>query len=251
MSWVIAPIAVIVGIVMGALGGGGAILTVPILTFGLNFTPHEAMTGSLIVVILSGIAGLIPHLRAGNVKVREGALFGAGGFAGAIGGSALSHSVSDRVLLLSFTALLCVVSVLMFRKSTGKNSSDTAGQKRGLATVLAAATGVGLLTGFLGVGGGFVVVPALVLALGFRMHAAAATSLLVIVINASVALSTRAVSGLDVPWGSVLTFAVCAVVGSLIGATFSKKLPSKTLGLSFATLLMGVAAFTGFQAFTG
>lgn len=250
-SWVIAPIAVVVGLVMGALGGGGAILTVPILTFGLNFTPHEAMTGSLIVVILSGLAGLWPHLRAGNVRLREGALFGAAGVFGASAGSFLSNSVSGKTLMSAFTVLLFVVAGLMFRKVLGTKPAATQAKPKSLPTVITAATIVGLLTGFFGVGGGFVVVPALTLALGFTMPVAVATSLLVIVINASVALTSRAVGGLEVPWVPVSLFAVFAVVGSLIGATFSRKLPGKTLGLSFATLLLGVATFTGYQAFTG
>lgn len=252
--WV-APLAVIVGIVMGALGGGGAILTVPILVYLVGQTPHQATTGSLFIVLFTATAALIPHYRDRNVHVRDGLIFGAVGIVGAIGGSTLSTAVSSSTLMTAFGVLLLIVAALMFRRTIKEyrttrfsaqqlGAQSAAPTRRGVVTVVVAASLVGLLTGFFGVGGGFAVVPALALTLGYSMRAAVGTSLLVIVVNSVAALATRSVVGLEVDWVVTLTFAVLAVAGSLLGARIAQKTNPLLLSLVFAALLACVATFT-------
>lgn len=249
--WV-GALAIVVGIVMGALGGGGAILTVPILVYLVGQTPHQATAGSLVIVILSASAAMVPHFRRRNVKVRDGLIFGAAGTVGAIGGSRLSTAVAENVLMTAFAVLLLVVAGLMMRRivreyrTARDHVGDTpaTGARRGVGVTVVAATAVGFLTGFFGVGGGFAVVPALALALGFSMPAAVGTSLLVIVVNSVTALTTRSVVGLDIDWPVTLNFAVLAMVGSLLGARIAAKVNPLYLSAAFAVLLVGVALFT-------
>ncbi|WP_409484625.1 sulfite exporter TauE/SafE family protein [Arsenicicoccus dermatophilus] len=239
--WLI-PLAVLVGLLLGALGGGGAILTVPILTYLAHQAPSAATTGSLIVVGTSSLVGLVPRLRAGEVRVTEGLTFGLLGTAGALVGSRLSTQVPGPVLMTAFAALLLVVATLMWRRRSRGASAAAPPQPRRWPVRVAAATGVGLLTGFFGVGGGFVVVPALTLVLGLSMTTAVATSLLVIAINAASALASRAAGGLVVDWLVILPFALLTVVGTLLGAPLGRRVGQARLQSAFAVLLVLVAA---------
>lgn len=188
MTWWVLPLALVVGLLLGLLGGGGAILTVPILTALLHQTPAQATAGSLVVVGLSSIVGVIPHLRSGRARVADGIAFGLLGVVGAAAGSRASVAVPGHVLMTAFSALLLAVAALMWRRRA--QGPSPVAVERGWPARIAAATGVGLLTGFFGVGGGFVVVPALILVLGVSMSTAVATSLLVIAINSAASTST-------------------------------------------------------------
>ena len=237
--WVL-PLALAVGVLLGTLGGGGAILTVPILTTLVHQTPAQATAGSLVVVGLSSLVGLVPHLRAGRVRVADGVTFGLLGVVGAAIGSRASTAVRGPVLMTAFAVLLLVVAAIMWRRRSRRQAA--AATERGWPAKIVAATGVGLLTGFFGVGGGFVVVPALTLVLGLSMTTAVATSLLVIAINSGASLGARAVTGLDVDWAVILPFAVLAVVGTLIGARVSQRVDQGRLQVGFIALLVLVAA---------
>ena len=190
--WLI-PFALVVGVVLGALGGGGAILTVPVLTSLVGLTPAQATTASLVIVGSSSLLGLVPHARAGRVRVREGGVFGLLGVVGAAVGSRLSILVPGPVLMSAFSVLLLVVAVVMGRRARRTDLPQV--RERGWGVRVLAASAVGLLTGFFGVGGGFVVVPALTLVLGLPMSVAAGTSLLVVAINSASSLLTRAFGG--------------------------------------------------------
>ncbi len=245
MTWWLPLVAVAVGVLLGLLGGGGAILTVPILTTLLGQTPAQATVGSLVIVGLSSLIGALGHLRSGRVRVTEGVVFGLLGIVGATIGSRLSTQVSGPVLMSAFSVLLVLVAGLMWRRRGARTTES--GTERGWLVRIAAATGVGLLTGFFGVGGGFVVVPALTLVLGLPMSAAVATSLLVVAINSTSSLAVRAVSGLSLDWGVVLPFAVLAVVGTLFGSRLSPRIDQRRLQLAFIVLLLAVAAVVGIQ----
>lgn len=244
------PLGLGVGLTLGALGGGGAILTVPALVYLLGQEPLAATTGSLVIVGASALFGLIPHQRAGNVRARQGLTFGLAGIVGSFGGSALSRQVDPTVLLVAFAALMLVVALLMAhrlwrgRGATGTRDTPSSSPARRLALLLATATGVGLLTGFFGVGGGFAVVPALTLVLGFPIRAAVGTSLLVIAVNSATALASRLVLGLEgLDWPLVGTFALGAVIGSLLGGRVSAKADPRHLTVAFIALLVAIAAF--------
>lgn len=238
----VVPLGLVVGVVLGALGGGGAILTVPILVYVVGQSPSSATVGSLVIVTLIALVGLATHFRAGRVRAGDGLLFGAVGSVGSVMGSGLSSRVSGDVLMTAFAVLMLVVAVLMFRRGR-RTGSTSAGARRGVPAIVATATGVGFLTGFFGVGGGFAVVPALVLALGYAMPTAVATSLVVIVVNSVVALAARAAGGVEIAWLPILAFSACGAVGSLLGAQLSTRLEPERLMTAFAVLLVFVAAF--------
>ena len=254
------PLGVLIGLALGALGGGGSILTVPALVYALGQDPRDATTSSLIIVGVTSLIALVPHARASRVRFAQGLLFGALGTAGSFAGTALSRSVAPNTLLLAFAALMLLVAALMMRRVLNPAERSTLLDPTveslitlrpfscacpRVAKVVVTATLVGLLTGFFGVGGGFALVPALVLALGFPMPTAVGTSLLVIAVNSATALTARITdtsSHLD--WALIGTFTVAAVVGSLLGGRIASRANPRHLTLGFAVLLVGVALYT-------
>ncbi|MEO9198745.1 MAG: sulfite exporter TauE/SafE family protein, partial [Antricoccus sp.] len=234
----------------------------------LDQSPGSATTSSLLIVGVRSLIALIPHARAGRVRVGQGLTFGLLGTAGSFAGSKLSVKVSPPVLLAAFAILMLLVAVLMVRTAArptavavpGQDSTDDVAQDspqqsfwhdgRRMVKLIGTATAVGFLTGFFGVGGGFALVPALVLALDFPMPVAVGTSLLVIAINSATALAARAqlIGGLD--WGLIATFTGAAVIGSLLGSRVVARVSPVRLRQTFAALLLLVALYTGFQSFT-
>ncbi|MDU0968736.1 MAG: sulfite exporter TauE/SafE family protein [Actinomycetaceae bacterium] len=241
-----------VGCIVGALGAGGGILSVPILVYLLGQEPHDAAAGSLVIVGLTAIVSIIPHARAGRVRWRDGLIFAAMSIIGAVAGSRLSVLVPSSVLMLCFGALLVAVGVLMWRKAEAQLKGRAAQKPRDfgkyrLLALLGAATVTGFLTGFFGVGGGFAVVPMLVLVLAIPMREAVGTSLLVMIIASATGLASRLGTGVHVDWPVVLSFALASMAGGLIGAPASRKLKESTLTGAFAVLLLAVALATLIQ----
>jgi uncharacterized membrane protein YfcA len=262
VTWVLAwaiPAGLAIGVSLGALGGGGSILTVPALVYLLHQNAHAATTASLIIVGLTAAAGAAGHWRAGRVKVAEGTVFGLLGVAGSYAGSRASASVSQHVLLAAFAGLMVIAAAAMLHRRSapaarpapaaapgspaGRAAAVTAWRLRGGLRVAGAATVVGLLTGFFGVGGGFVIVPALVLALGFGMATAVGTSLLVIAISSAAALAARAGSGFGLDWALVAVFTVAAIAGTLAGKRIAGRVTGRALTVSFACLLVALASY--------
>ncbi len=265
-------VGLLVGLSMGTLGGGGSILTVPVLVYLLGMDTVEATTGSLIIVGITAVFGVLAHRRDGNVRLLQGLVFGAIGIAGAVAGTHLALRVSPDVLLAGFSVLMLAVAALMLTRRrvpvTGSGSGD---EREGIgvdepvisfaprfrcscpraAKVVLAALAVGLMTGFFGVGGGFMVVPALVLVLNFPMPAAVGTSLLVIAVNTATALVARAGTGVDVDWAIIGPFTVAAVVGSLLGARIATRARPGTLRIAFAVLITVVGMYTAARSIPG
>lgn len=253
-------IGAFVGIVVGSLGAGGGILSVPILVYILGQDPHQATGLSLIIVGLTAAVSLATRARSGNVAWREGSLFALVGLAGTWAGSALGPLVSARTLMLSFCALLAVVAVFMVRSqmrpsaSPSPNEAGDSNVDKGswtlgtVSRVVALATLTGFLTGFFGVGGGFAIVPALHLALRYPMKRASATSLLVMVITATFGLASRTAAGtltITAEAGvMVALFAAASMGGGIVGARLTKRVSNRALGLVFAALLVCVAVST-------
>lgn len=171
----------VVGLALGALGGGGSVLAVPALIYLLGFTPAAATTASLIIVTATSATSLYSHATSGNVRWRTGALFAAAGIPPAVAAAALSAHLPGHLLTAAFAAVAGLAALRMFKSPAPEN------ELRPVRPVRAAGAGAGLgaVTGFLGVGGGFLAVPALVGVLGLRMRVAIGTSLLVITVNSS------------------------------------------------------------------
>ncbi|HEX5522998.1 MAG TPA: sulfite exporter TauE/SafE family protein [Pedococcus sp.] len=289
------PLGLLIGLSLGALGGGGSILTVPALVYVLGQDPRTATTSSLLIVGATSLIALLPHARAGRVRFGQGLLFGALGTAGSLAGTALSATVPPQVLLTAFAALMLLVAVLMLRRSRrtagGRRADDGAAGAPGaagtdravgaygatgadwggfgdpslvplatlhpltcacprVAKLIATATVVGAMTGFFGVGGGFVLVPALVLALAFPMPVAVGTSLLVIAVNSATALAGRLAgpgpqaAGAHLDWALIAVFTAAAVLGSLAGSRVASRTNPARLARAFAVLLVAVALYT-------
>jgi uncharacterized protein len=252
-SLLASPLGFLIGISLGALGGGGSILAVPALVYAAGETPKEATTTSLVLVAITALIGIVPHLRAGHVRVGAGVLFGLAGVGGSFAGSRMNTAVDPDVLLLAFAALMLVAAAAMWRRAnrvTPKpvgaavaRQSAASVDAETVLKVIVAGTGVGVLTGFFGVGGGFVIVPALVLALRFEMPEAVGTSLIVITINAIVALSMRMGSGAIV-WADVVPFTVASLLGVVVGTKLARKKDPTALQKWFVGLLVVVALYT-------
>ena len=250
MTTAIALVAgAVVGVIMGVLGGGGGIITIPVLVYTLGFAPHEAITASLIIVGVSSLTALLPHACIGNVRFKQGLVFGLVGIGGSFLGSYLGTRLDADLLFGLFSGLLLFVAANMFRKalrrpkSAGCGGSTESSTSLNVLYLLLTGTGTGFLTGLFGVGGGFAIVPALTLVLGFTMPAAVGTSLLVIAVNSAVAFGFHAAGGMRVDWTVVLPYLAASMALSLVGGRLSRKLPAKTLTLSFATLLVLVAIY--------
>jgi uncharacterized protein len=238
-----------IGLSLGALGGGGSILTVPALVYLLRQSPHQATTTSLLVVGIAAVAGAVTHARAGRCRLKTGAIFGVVGIVGSYAGSLASAAVPGNLLLAGFGSLMLTVAATMIlrRRAPGRASpaSHRPGGTRHAAVVAATATAVGLVTGFFGVGGGFMVVPALVLALGFDMPAATGTSLAVIAVNSAAAFAARAAhGGFSTDWPLIAAFTTAAVLGTLVGTRLVGRVSPQRLSTAFVLLIIAVAGYT-------
>lgn len=229
---------VLVGLSLGALGAGGSILVLPALLYGLGLPERQSVVLALVIVGATSLYGSLMHARQGNVRAGAAALFSVTGFGGAWVGAMLSHRVPGVVLILSLALVMLVVSVRMYL-SAGKKGAEPVIEEgaswiRRSAPLLVAGVGVGFLTGFLGVGGGFLIVPALTLVGRMPVKQAIGTSLVVIAVNCVSGLVAHRFEGLD--WMVILPF----VVGSFTASTFAARL---VRGISPATLKRAFAVF--------
>ena len=232
------PFGLGIGLLLGLVGGGGSILAVPVLVYVLDQPVKEATTESLLVVGTAALVGAADHARIGLVQMRTALAFGAAGAAGAIAGTALNRLISGRALLLAFGLLLLAAAVAMLLRREDREQ----GGNSSLARVAAVGVGTGILTGFFGVGGGFVIVPALVLLLGLPLTLAVGTSLMVIALTSATALAAHLASG-TIDWTIALTFTAGAIVGALAGRRVGVNVDPQRLGQLFALLLAAVAVF--------
>ncbi|MFD7395730.1 sulfite exporter TauE/SafE family protein [Streptomyces virginiae] len=233
----------LVGLALGSLGAGGSILAVPALIYLLGFSPTEAATAGLIIVIATSLTALLAHARAGTVHWRAGLLFAAAGLPPAAAAALLSTHIPSAVLTLAFAALAVLAGLRMLRRRTPSESATASAPR-----AAGAGAALGAVTGFLGVGGGFLAVPALVAALAVPMSAAVGTSLLVIVANALVALAARASTEVSLDWALIMPFVATAVLGAWDGKRLSRKVSPATLQRAFGTLLLAVAVTMGIGA---
>ncbi|MFI2205155.1 sulfite exporter TauE/SafE family protein [Streptomyces sp. NPDC020192] len=227
----------VIGLSLGALGGGGSVLAVPALIYLLGFTPVAATTAGLVIVALTSATALTAHARHGHVRWRTGLLFAAAGTGPAMLGSALAANLPAGALSAGFATVAAVAAVRMLRPGR----ADDAVRETRPGHAAAAGAGLGAVTGVLGVGGGFLAVPALVSVLGLRMREAVGTSLLVITVNSLAALGLRGGTVDHLDWTVVAPFAGAAVLGAWDGRRLAAKLKGSTLQRAFAVALLAVA----------
>jgi hypothetical protein len=233
----------LIGLLLGLVGGGGSILTVPILVYVIGQDVHAATATSLVIVGLTALSGAIPHARAGRVALPTAVAFGGAGVAGAFAGAWLNARVSGSLILLLFGVLMLVVAARMaFTRQSQATAMQVAPQGGLHPPVLVAGLIVGAMTGFFGVGGGFLIVPALVLALGFPMRLAVGTSLLVIAINSGAGvLAHLRTGGFDLV--VALLFVIGGFAGAMLGGHFAGRIDEVKLSRGFAAFVALVGIY--------
>ena len=236
---IVVALAVLVGLSLGLLGGGGSILVVPLLTYIGGLDPKEAIATSLFVVGATSLVSLFGHARKGNVQWRTGLIFGAAGMVGAFLGGLAGGYIPGTVLMVAFAIMMIATAGAMIKGRTDRDgqSSD---HHHPLWRILLDGLVVGAATGLVGAGGGFLVVPALVLLAGLPMTAAVGTSLLVIAMKSFAGLGGYLTS-VSLDWPLVAAVTAAAVAGSFVGVRLTSVVPEKALrkGFGYFVLLMG------------
>jgi uncharacterized protein len=255
----------LVGFALGMTGGGGSLLAVPLLVYGLAMAPREAFGVSLAAVGATALIGVVPRIRAGQVEVRTALLFAVAGMLGAPLGTWTAAMIPETALLIVFAALMLVVAWRMWSQATGAETSLAVDESEGVEGVgptcrrtadgrlrltsrcamLLAVVGLttGYLSGMFGVGGGFVIVPALVVFTGMSIHRAVATSLLVMVLVSISGVASHFAAGRAISLEITALFVAGGVGGMSLGGFVGKRLPAAVLQKVFATGIVAVAIF--------
>jgi uncharacterized membrane protein YfcA len=240
MLIVAALLSLLIGLSLGLLGGGGSILTLPILVYVLGVEPKAAIAMSLFVVGVTSATGAIAHARSGRLRVRTGLVFGATAMAGAYAGGQVARFVPATALLVAFAVVMLVTSVAMMRGRRTVSAAPAGDVKT--AKVLAIGGAVGVVAGLVGAGGGFLIVPALALFGGLAMPEAVATSLLVISLQSFAGFAGHA-GHVHLDWTLVLVVTAAAVAGSFLGARLGRGLSPDNLRRGFAYFVLAMAVF--------
>ena len=243
-------LAALIGATLGLLGAGGSILMVPVLVYVLGFSAKPAIAMSLPVIGTTSLVGAIGHWRAGNVQLRAALTFGAIAMLGSFTGARLAAFVSEEVQLMTLAIAMLGAAVSMLRGGGGSAREADVGSPPPVQSprwvLLTTALGIGLLTGVVGVGGGFLIVPALVLLARVPIKQAIGTSLVVIAMN-----STSGALGyagqFEVPWRFVLMFTAIAIAGILVGTRLVRFVSQQVLRRAFAVFLIVLGALILFQ----
>jgi uncharacterized membrane protein YfcA len=239
MSPIGLALSVLIGLSLGFFGGGGSILTVPLLVYVFGCGPKEAIASSLLIVAVASVSAALQHWRAGNLRVRIALVFGTTGMVGAYVGGRIGALLDGGVLLLLFAAMMILTALAMWR---GRRAAARGSDNRVVpGKLVVQGLAVGSFTGLVGAGGGFLIVPALVLWAALPMPAAVGTSLMVIVLNCLAGFSGYAFH-VTVDYALVAAVSACAVAGSLLGSRLAHVVDPAALRKSFAgfILVMGV-----------
>ncbi len=230
-----------IGLTLGLLGGGGSILTVPALVYLVGQAPQAAVTTSLVIVGANSVLGAVFHNRQGTLNWKVALIFGGAGMLVAYLSAGLSRHFSSAALLVAFAILMLLIGGMMLFQNRKQESQERL-STRSWPYILAGGAGVGLLTGILGVGGGFLIVPALVMLVGLPMYQAVGTSLAVIAANSFAGLLGHiSMPGFDL--GLTAVFVLAGLVGTFAGSKLAHRLPSKQLKLAFAIFVIALAIF--------
>ncbi len=241
------PVALVcaagIGLSLGLLGGGGSVLTVPVLVYIVGYDPKVAVTVSLGVVGAASITAAVAHWRAGRVDLRTAIPFGGVTMAGSYVGARIGVYIPGTIQLIALAVVMLAAALVMLRPQRVERATHPGDTHLVRALRLApVGAGVGLLTGIVGVGGGFLIVPALVIWGGVAMTAAIGTSLLVIALNCATGLAGYA-GRIAVPWGDAGAFIAVAVVFALVGTVLAGRVPAARLRRGFAIFLLAIGAF--------
>ncbi len=245
-------LALLIGIALGLLGGGGSILTVPVFVYVLGFGAREAIAASLAVVGVTSLFGAFAHLRVGNVNLKLAAIFGPFAMAGTYAGARLSVFVPEAAQLTLFAVVMLVAAGFMLRNGAGSGSSDGpavrgsraafAGSSWPLVYIAVEGLAVGVLTGLVGVGGGFLIIPALVLLGDVPMKQAVGTSLLIIAVKSATGFAGY-LGHVEIPWTFLALLTPAAVAGILAGSFAARFVSHSGLERAFALFLVAVGIF--------
>ncbi len=244
------PLGLCIGLAVGMLGGGGSVLAVPVLVYLLGQSVSEATTASLVIVTAGALAGGLGHAREGRVCWRHAGSFTAAAVPGVVAGTVAGNAVSSQALIGAFALVMLVAAVATWRKADDDSGQGAGEWESGgacpplrLPRDLGAGVAVGFLTGFLGVGGGFLIVPTLAVALAFTVRTAVGTSLVIITASSAIGLITHLIVGRTLDAGITGVMAGACVVGALTGVALSGRVSERLLGRAFAVLVTGVAAY--------
>jgi len=240
------PFGLAIGLVVGTVGGGGAILALPVLVYVLDEGVNPASTASLIVVAMGASVGAGSQARDGQLCWRVALTFSMPAALGAYVGTVANVGVSARTQILLFVPVMLAAAVLTYRR--GDDADDAPGDssecpRPGLLVAGSAGLGIGALTGFFGVGGGLLIVPALTILLALPMRRAIATSLAIITLTGLAALVSHLIEGSEPNWPLTLILCGAAGLGALGGSALGRRLPPRTLAHSFALVIAVVALF--------
>jgi uncharacterized membrane protein YfcA len=236
-------LAVLVGVSLGLLGGGGSILTVPILTYLVGMDPQQAIAASLFVVGVTSVVSVFTHSRAGRVRWKTGLIFGAAGMVGAFAGGTVGGFIPGTILMLLFAAMMIATATAMIRgRKKGAAGGDSEPTALPVARIVLDGFLVGIAAGLVGAGGGFLIVPALTLLGGLPVAVAVGTSLLVIAMQSSAGLAAHLFT-VALPWPTILAFTGIAVAGSFVGVALAGRIPETALRRGFGIFVLAVGAF--------
>lgn len=245
-------LSLLIGVALGLLGGGGSILTVPVLTYALHLEPKAAIATSLLVVAATSLAAVIPHALAGRVSLRIGAAFGVSGMIGAYAGGRLAAFLPGELLLGGFALMMVATGVAMLRARDPErdDASDASLTPARISRIVAHGLGVGAVTGLVGAGGGFLIVPSLVLLGGMGTKTAIATSLLVIAMKSLAGFAGYA-GHVPIDLAIVVPVTVFAVLGSAVGVLISRKVEGAQLRRAFAWFVLAMSVVVVVQLLPG
>ena len=237
----------VIGVLLGLLGGGGSILAVPVLVYALGVDVAQAIPISLIVIAVASAVGALPKVRADQVQWRLAAVFAVAGIPATFVGTAVGKHLPQHAIMIGFAVVMIAAAIRMLRDNGDTGTACKVGNeginwRRCAPRSIPAGIIVGFLTGLFGVGGGFLIIPALVLMLGVEMPIAVGTSLLIIVAN-SVAGVLSHLHGAHIDWGITAAFVGTAIGGSLIAGHLGSKVNTSRLQHWFAYLVLAVAAY--------
>jgi uncharacterized membrane protein YfcA len=246
------PGALIIGFTLGLLGSGGSILTVPVLVYMLGQDEKVAIASSLAIVGLISLFGSIPYIKRQVTDWKMVALFGLPGVAGTYVGAWASVLVSGVVQMTVFAGVMMAAAYFMIKPAKEDESSSSSLSVRPLMIVVEGLA-VGVLTGFVGVGGGFLIVPALVLLGGISMHRAIATSLVIISMKSMAGFIkyVDVLDGAEIDYTVIGLFSVVGFIGCVMGGYVAPLIPQDKLKKTFGLVLIAMGIFIFYQTIPG